>query len=738
MNNIDLINNLKNIDIFKNINNDILTSLLPKLTVISLEPESTLFKQNDPSDALYIVLTGKLIATLTQADGNTTILAEITDDNIVGEINLFAGGKRTANVSAVTDVKLIKLPKTAFDDAVEQYPIILQKMAEVITQRLRHNQLLAILPDYFAETDKNILNEIESKVDWLHLSSGNILFNQGEIGDSLYVLVSGRLKVSVTNPEGEQQTIGEVSQGEVVGEMALFADETRTATVYALRDCDLIKLSVATFEKLAYKYPQLMMAITKLVIKRSRQDIRSVKKPVSNIAIIPLSSKVPNKEFCHRLIQTLSNSGTILYLNSRILDNLMDMPKATQIAENSPHSIRLNAWLDEQETHHKFIIYEADLEATEWSKWCLRRADQILLIADATTSPSVSKLEQELLLDDNKISAANQTLILLHQNGNKLPTGTQHWLSQRQIKDHHHIRLNTENDFKRLARFISRQAVGLVCSGGGARGLAHFGVYLALKEAGIAVDMVGGTSMGAFVGAQCAAEWTLEQMLQINHKGLIESNPFKEFTLPIFSLLGSKKLQANLKTIFGDTQIEDLWLNFFCISSSLSTHEMIVHQTGLLETSLRASAAIPGIAEPVLHNKQLLVDGGLFNNLPGDIMHQFCGKVILSDVSDGSNIILDNHDTMPSSSKVFWSRVLPFKTAIKTPSLAEILINSTMLSSTQKAKQVKSMADLYLCPPVKQFKLLEFTAMKQLVDIGYQHTKQALITGKYDKLKSIC
>jgi len=481
-----------------------------------------------------------------------------------------------------------------------------------------------------------------------------------------------------------------------------------------------------------------MMAITKLVVQRSRQDIRSTsqKGHISNIAIVPLNSKVPSTEFCQRITQRLSKFGTVFHLNSQRLDNLMDIPKVAQTTKNSPHSIRLNAWLDEQESRHRFVIYEADLTASEWSKWCLRRADQILLVADAETSPTFSDIEKGLLTDKNRVSAASQTLILLHPNGKQLPTGTQHWLSQRKVKEHHHIRWDTENDFGRLARFISGHAVGLVCSGGGARGFAHFGVYLALKEAGIPIDMIGGTSMGAFIGAQCAAEWTLEKMLQINRKGLVESKPF-ELTFPIVSLFDNQKASANLKPAFGDTQIEDLWINFFCISSNLSTHEMIIHQSGQLEKSLHASAAIPGILKPVLNNQQLLVDGGLFNNLPGDVMQRFCSKVILSDVSNVSNITLEGHDTMPSSSEVFWSRVLPFRKAIKVPSLAEILINAVLLTSTQKAKQVKSETDFYLCPPVKQFKLLEFTALEKLVDIGYQHTQQAIATGQYDKLKSI-
>ena len=727
MNNTVLINHLKNIDIFKNVNEDILTSLLPELTTISLTKETILFHQNDPSDALYIVLQGKLVATTIQKYGKQTILAEIIAGDIVGEINLFAGGKRTANVSAVTDVELIKLSKTAFENIVAQHPVLLQKMAEVITKRLRRNQLLAILPKYFGETDDNVLNAIESQAKWVHLSSGETLFKQGDIADCLYALVSGRLKVAITNSTDNQQIIGEVSQGEVVGEMALFADETRTADVYALRDCDLVKLSTTAFEKLAQKYPQLMMAITKLVVQRSRQDIRSTSKKghISNITIVPLNSKVLSTEFCQRITKKLANFGPTLYLNSQRLDNFMDIPKASQITKNSPHSIRLNAWLDEQESQHRFTIYTTDLEATEWSKWCLRRADQILLVADAETSPSISDIEKELLMNKNRVSVANQTLILLHSNSKQLPTGTQHWLSQRKVQEHHHIRWDTENDFGKLARFISGHAVGLVFSGGGARGFAHFGVFLALKEAGIPIDMIGGTSMGGHIGAQCAAEWDRETMLRINHKGLVEMNPYKAYRLPIVSLLGSSKMKASSRMAFKDSKIEDLWINFFCISSNLSTYKMMIHRTGNLEKAIRATTAIPGISEPVPENGNLLIDGGILNNLPGDIIRQFCSTVIVVDIAGQINLTTE-YENMPSTWEILWNRFLPFKKNIQVPSILSILLGTALIGSNDRANKVRADADFYLKPPVGNFKMLDFAALDELVEVGYQYTKKEI------------
>jgi len=176
---------------------------------------------------------------------------------------------------------------------------------------------------------------------------------------------------------------------------------------------------------------------------------------------------------------------------------------------------------------------------------------------------------------------------------------------------------------------------------------------------------------------------------------------------------------------FGDTHIEDLWINFFCISSNLSAHNMMVHREGRLEKAIRATSAVPGLAEPVLQNGELLVDGGVVNNLPGDVMRQFCGKIIAVDVSGELNLTTD-YEEIPSAWEILWSRLLPFKKRIQVPSILDILLGTTLLTSNERTKMVKADADFYLKPPVEKFKLLQFSALEEIVDVGYQYAKKEI------------
>ena len=116
-----------------------------------------------------------------------------------------------------------------------------------------------------------------------------------------------------------------------------------------------------------------------------------------------------------------------------------------------------------------------------------------------------------------------------------------------------------------------RAAVGLGLGGGGARGFAHIGSLRALEEAGIPVDVVAGTSMGANIAAQAAMGWSPDRMVEVNRRIWIEIAPQKKFTLPVVSILGSKKALECGRLMYDDYDIEDLWLPFYCVSSNLTT-----------------------------------------------------------------------------------------------------------------------------------------------------------------------
>jgi len=207
---------------------------------------------------------------------------------------------------------------------------------------------------------------------------------------------------------------------------------------------------------------------------------------------------------------------------------------------------------------------------------------------------------------------------------------------------------------------------------------------------------------------------------------LLSQKPFQKYTLPLISLVNDRCLEQAMKDLVGDVNIEDLWLPYFCISSNLTTSQMRVHRTGLLRKAIRASVSLPGILPPVIEAENLLVDGGLMDNLPGDVMRElFGGTVIVVDVQSVSNLRVQSH-RMPSPWQAMKTRVFRARNSQKTPGILDILGSSGSAPSIDRSVRVRQAADLCLTPPVSEFGGMEFDSHERIIQIGYEYTCRQL------------
>jgi NTE family protein/lysophospholipid hydrolase len=365
---------------------------------------------------------------------------------------------------------------------------------------------------------------------------------------------------------------GEITRGECVGEMGIFTDEPRSASIYAIRDSQLVRFSQAAIDDIVKQFPRLLVRITQIIIQRLRKtlDTPPASTSVINIALMPASPEVPLSEFAARLNASLSAYGPTLCMDRARIESIFNLPGIAETHETDPSNMRLNAWLHEQETQHRFVIYQTDSSDTHWTHRCLRNADQIVIVGQADLDPVPSHREATLLYAEDSLSRARRLLVLLHEDTAALPSNTPQWLTHRQIDNHQHIRWPREDDFQRLSRRINGHALGLVLGGGGARGLAHIGILRAFEEKQIPIDMIGGTSIGAIIAALYAMGHGWADIRDIIRKSFLEIKPLSEYTFPLIAVLRSQKLDRVIHMAFQDINIEDLWLNFFCVSSNLS------------------------------------------------------------------------------------------------------------------------------------------------------------------------
>jgi len=167
---------------------------------------------------------------------------------------------------------------------------------------------------------------------------------------------------------------------------------------------------------------------------------------------------------------------------------------------------------------------------------------------------------------------------------------------------------------------VPRPKVALVLSGGGARGLAHVGVLDELQRAGIVIDRVGGTSMGAVIAGMVALGAAPSDMLAAAQRELVARRPFGDVTWPRHGLVRGARLDASLRRVFGGALIEDQRIPLFTVSVDLVAAEEVVHRRGPIAEAVALSVRLPGIVPPRRVGDRLHVDGGVLDNLPIGVM----------------------------------------------------------------------------------------------------------------------
>lgn len=243
-----------------------------------------------------------------------------------------------------------------------------------------------------------------------------------------------------------------------------------------------------------------------------------------------------------------------------------------------------------------------------------------------------------------------------------------------------------------------------------------------MEETGIPIDIVGGTSMGAILGGLVAMQYDSQKM-HATCKQYIAA--FFDYTLPMVSLIKGDKVRSSLESVFGERQIEDLWLPYFCVATNLTQADQVVHRRGSVAGAIRSSMSLPGILVPCFHNGDLLVDGGLVNNLPFDVMRSvFKGnKVIAVDVEPKKDLTVNTEFASEISGwALALKRLNPFRKTVEIPSILSVLIRSATLASVYASNRLieQNPPDLYLHLPVEAWGTLAFDAIDDIVVRGYE------------------
>ncbi|KAI5190141.1 lysophospholipid hydrolase [Nematocida sp. AWRm77] len=291
-------------------------------------------------------------------------------------------------------------------------------------------------------------------------------------------------------------------------------------------------------------------------------------------------------------------------------------------------------------------------------------------------------------------------------------------------------------DLERFLRTLKGENVGLVLGGGGARGLAHIGIIQALEEEGIPIDAVGGTSMGAFVGALYAERCNNKDVFVKSKRlcMLIASvwRVLLDVTYPICSLFTGKSFNWGLKLIFKSRKIEDMWLPYYCVTTDISAFEERTHTFGLIWRYVRASMSLSGYLPPLCDGTSLLLDGGYVNNVPADAMRLMgIRNIIAVDVGSEVESNYDNYGDSLNGFYILFQKLFGTKRFL---SLTEIQYRLAYIASAHKERSLKSDISVkYIRPDLAGYKTMNFRQFDEIVAHGYQHGKKVIKEWKKTK-----
>jgi predicted acylesterase/phospholipase RssA/CRP-like cAMP-binding protein len=715
-------------------------TIVDSCPLLELTMGQTLCEQGDKSDALYILLSGSLRVLMSSLGAEPVTVGRVHAPNLVGEMQLLSATDRSASLVAECHCQILSIERTFALSLLSNTPNLIEQFASTVRDRTRHNQLVSILPRISSSIEPSLIADLEREGVWRTLKRGACLYAEGERTSSMFIVITGRLRLTKDMSSGPRK-YAEVSAGECIGETAVLDDSKRTETATAIRCTELLEINTESFRRMAANHPAWLIGISRQLagrVQRVNSHRKNDEQEIKAIAIIPSGSIDLTESFALRLAESLGKVGATHHLSPDVLAGKLGGASQARLPRDDPQFIRLSSLLDGIEDAAQFVVYQCESAESEWTRRCIERAELVILIGASYADPAPSQVEELLeQMDEHDGVTAQRYLVLYHPEETHLPSGTNQWLDKRNVDLHLHCRHGYKPHFDRVARFISGRALGLVLGGGGARGLAHIGVVKALQEQNIPIDMIGGTSAGAMIGAALAEGIDMDTMIEKARRVFLDIRPFSAYTLPFLSLIDRKRMDRGAKFVFGDIQIEDLWIPFFCLSCNLTRGASRAHRRGSLWRAIRATTSLPGIAVPMIEDGELYVDGGVIENVPVQTMCGFKGGPnIVVDVSPTDELGVDcTYEDLPSGWGILWQKLNPFHKKRPLFSITQVLSRVASISSVSQRDMIRDLSDVIIEPPVGEYGLLEFSAIDALVEIAYQDTLRQLHTS--DTLKSI-
>lgn len=599
------------------------------------------------------------------------------------------------------------------------------------------SEFLARIP-LFEMLDPNELAQLSETTTIVAVAAGQFLFRRGDYGDALYIAETGLLEAVIDEDTPTERSLNTFFPGDYFGEMALLAQAPRSASVRALLDSRLIRLSYEQFSNLLENNPVIALHLSKVLSHYlSRTNAHLSRRGARISTVIPCCAPMSADALAAQLLASLEkqfgNPAIVVRLGDSILAE-PSKPGSTDISDilenirplsSGGHCLHFGEdmlqSMDDQalvavlnrlrSQYGHIIVWTKPSEALRRVSF-LTRLDQTFLIAcHPVDSAELGMLAGEL---DNVLKGTLRAAYLAPR-GQSLPMIPFIRYPPIKLGPISEGRAPDEG-VDRLARALAGLAVGLALGSGTAQGLSHLGVMKALVEAGIPIDLIAGTSGGALYGSMIASGLTIEEsvssVVHQTRRNLIDK---LDFVIPVRGLIRGSLIEKMVRSCIGDIAFSELPTPLYAVAADLDTGEEVVLSDGRVYQAVRASISVPGIFEPYSLQGRLLIDGVVVNPLPVSVARAM-----------GANIVIAVQVPAPGKVSMEASARANNRKQRSHHSLISSIIRSHHFVGERLADKSASEADVFIKPDVTRFGWREYRAASEIIEAGYQAGQGAI------------
>jgi len=570
------------------------------------------------------------------------------------------------------------------------------------------------------------LNEVANHLELVEYETGEYAHHANDDIKNVNLIVQGRFRVSFMDRHGNSFLEKFLTRGDQFGAVAAALGEPLSASVNAEEPSITLKLDYKVALDLTKRIDVLRMNFAQS-IARDYQSMVFGKKPRQRSAVIAVfrGSDVGHCSLTPRLVRRLKELGE----SPSVLSDRNDwepiegVPFRSLVEDDhhlAPDEIRrqVNQWSDSKRV---FLDVDSSLDpdtaaiAVKMSVevlWCVTPSDWKLAVEQLKAIESRApgwrdKIHLVWLLEGDELCApAAPELRALTKKSFQLSFSEPQPLQGRLLT----------NGFERIVHHLRGLCVGVALGGGAARGMAHLGVLKALEQSGIVVDMIAGTSAGAMTGVFYAANLDVDYSIERFVKDLRPPWLFRQMPAGNYWYLVYKyrmgQFDRMLRKYILDRRLEQMPVPTYTVTVDLVQGKAVVRSDGDAVHAITESINLPVLSTPICRDGRTLVDGGIINNIPADVL-----------VSKGCNFVIAVSVTAKMEHEFARNRPDTPTGKMKSPWAIQTMLRSYVVQSSNMHSVGAQPADAVIEPDVTRFDLAEFMRTDELAAVGEQTTR---------------